>query len=154
MTQEQIEMLKRSLSGVDLLLCNQEEKAIVRFLISQGLCEKPVALNQTVIYTSEAGKAYLHSQEQILEQQAKNERQQRFDNKISVLSVLIPLITFIIGVLIEHWVGLIDSFRSLLSINSFPFYPASFSSPGNSKISLIAETIFGALRFPVRILYI
>ena len=40
MTQEQIEMLKRSLSGVDLLLCNQEEKAIVRFLISQGLCEK------------------------------------------------------------------------------------------------------------------
>lgn len=66
MTQEQIEMLKRSLSGVDLLLCNQKEKAIVRFLISQGLCEKPVALNQTVIYTSEAGKAYLHSQEQIL----------------------------------------------------------------------------------------
>ena len=62
---------------------------------------------------SEAGKAYLHSQEQILEQQAKNERQQRFDNKISVLSVLIPLITFIIGVLIEHWVGLIDSFLSL-----------------------------------------
>lgn len=113
MTQEQIEMLKRSLSGVDLLLCNQEEKAIVRFLISQGLCEKPVALNQTVIYTSEAGKAYLHSQEQILEQQAKNERQQRFDNKISILSVLIPLITFIIGVLIEHWVGLIDSFLSL-----------------------------------------
>ena len=89
------------------------KKAIVRFLISQGLCEKPVALNQTVIYTSEAGKAYLHSQEQILEQQAKNERQQRFDNKISVLSVLIPLITFIIGVLIEHWVGLIDSFLSL-----------------------------------------
>lgn len=38
----------------------------------------------------------------LLEQQAKNERQQRFDNKISVLSVLIPLITFIIGVLIEH----------------------------------------------------
>lgn len=96
-----------------MLLCNQKEKAIVRFLISQGLCEKPVALNQTVIYTSEAGKAYLHSQEQILEQQAKNERQQRFDNKISVLSVLIPLITFIIGVLIEHWVGLIDSFLSL-----------------------------------------
>lgn len=26
MTQEQIEMLKRSLSGVDLLLCNQKEK--------------------------------------------------------------------------------------------------------------------------------
>lgn len=74
MTQEQIEMLKRSLSGVDLLLCNQEEKAIVRFLISQGLCEKPVgAESDRHIYPAEAGKAYLHSQEQILEQQAKNE---------------------------------------------------------------------------------
>lgn len=114
MSPEQIQMLKRTLNGIDLRSCTQEEKDIVRFLLAQGLCEKPVSLDQTVIYASQAGKAYLSSHEEILKQQAKHERQQRFDNKISVLSVLVPLITFLVGILLEHWVGIIDSLISLL----------------------------------------
>lgn len=113
MSPEQIQMLKRALNGVDLRPCTQEEKDIVRFLQAQGLCEKSASLNQTIMYASQAGKAYLSSQEEILKQQAKNERQQRFDNKISVLSVLVPLITFLIGILLEHWVGLVDFLISL-----------------------------------------
>lgn len=37
------------------------------------------------------------------EKEAKKESQQRFDNKISVVSLLIPLVTFIIGLIVEHY---------------------------------------------------
>ena len=113
MTPEQIQMLKRTINGVDLLSYNQEEKEMIAFLLSQEFCQKPASLNQTTIYASQRGKAYLHSQEEMIKQNAKNERQQRFENKISILSILIPLITFILGILVEHWIGFVDFFVSL-----------------------------------------
>ena len=36
-------------------------------------------------------------------QQAKEERQRRIDNKLSVLQLLVPLVIFIVGVVIEHY---------------------------------------------------
>ena len=45
--------------------------------------------------------------------QAEQKRQQRFDNKISVASVLVPLITFLLGIIIEFRVGLVDWLLSL-----------------------------------------
>lgn len=38
-----------------------------------------------------------------LKDQAKQEKQQSFDNKISVASVLIPLVTFFLGIIIKDW---------------------------------------------------
>ena len=50
-------------------------------------------------------------------QEAKQERQQSFDNKISVASVLVPAITFVLGVIVEHYTQiasiLIAFFKSL-----------------------------------------
>jgi len=52
---------------------------------------------------------HYHSQlEQMRHQQAQQERQQRFENKVSVLSLLIPLITFLGGLLLEYHVGIIS----------------------------------------------
>lgn len=48
------------------------------------------------------------------EQDAKNERQQRFDNKISIASILVPLVTFIFGLLIEHFTSLVSSLLEIL----------------------------------------
>lgn len=44
---------------------------------------------------------------------ADKKRQQRFDNKIAIASVLIPLITFILGLFVEHWAGIAQWFLSL-----------------------------------------
>lgn len=44
---------------------------------------------------------------------ADKKRQQRFDNKIAMASVLIPLITFILGLFVEHWAGIAQWFLSL-----------------------------------------
>lgn len=39
-------------------------------------------------------------------EKAKQEKQQRFQNKVSVASVLVPAITFILGLLVENFSGI------------------------------------------------
>lgn len=46
-------------------------------------------------------------------QNAKQEKQQRFENKIAVANVLVPIITFILGILTEHF-GIIEVLIELL----------------------------------------
>ena len=47
---------------------------------------------------------------------ANDERQRRFQNKISVLNVLIPLVTFFLGLVIEHFAGLLDFLTSFFHV--------------------------------------
>ena len=56
---------------------------------------------------SERGKDALFEFEQEREKQAKYERQQRFQNKVSIAQVLVPLITFVLGLVIEHCSGVL-----------------------------------------------
>lgn len=42
------------------------------------------------------------------EKASKQESQQRFDNKISVASLLVPFITFILGLLVDHYTNLVS----------------------------------------------
>ena len=60
-----------------------------------------------------AGLAALSSFEKSREEQAKNERQQRFQNKIAVATVLVPAITFVLGLVVEHFAGIMSLFLSL-----------------------------------------
>lgn len=46
--------------------------------------------------------------EKVHDQESKSERQQRFQNKVSVAQVLVPAITFILGLLVEHFAGVIE----------------------------------------------
>lgn len=62
---------------------------------------------------SELGKDALYEFEKEREQQAKHERQQRFQNKISILNILVPFVTFFLGLVIEHYAGLLSWVASL-----------------------------------------
>lgn len=42
------------------------------------------------------------------EQDAKDERQRRFQNQISVAQVSVSFIIFILGILVEHFTGIAD----------------------------------------------
>ena len=46
--------------------------------------------------------------------QTESKRQQRFQNKISILNVLVPFITFFLGIVVEHYVNIVGWFFSLL----------------------------------------
>lgn len=47
------------------------------------------------------------------EQASKTERQQSFDNKIAVASLLVPSITFVLGLLVDHYTDLVSFLLSL-----------------------------------------
>ena len=59
------------------------------------------------------GLAALERFEHCREKDAKQERQQRFQNKISIASVLVPLVTFFLGILVEHFAGIVAFVLSL-----------------------------------------
>lgn len=59
---------------------------------------------------TQAGRDALSEFEKVRDQQTKDERQQRFQNKVSVLSVLVPLATFFLGLVVEHYAGIIAWF--------------------------------------------
>ena len=56
---------------------------------------------------TETGMDELRAFEKKSDEDAKQEKQRRFGNKLSVLNLLIPLITFIIGLLCEHYAGIV-----------------------------------------------
>lgn len=59
------------------------------------------------------GNDELSAFEKSCQEYTDKKRQQRFDNKIAIASVLIPLITFILGLFVEHWAGIAQWFLSL-----------------------------------------
>lgn len=62
---------------------------------------------------TELGKDALADFEKERNKEAEHKRQQRFQNKVSVASVLVPLITFFIGVAVEHFIGIFGWFAGL-----------------------------------------
>lgn len=58
------------------------------------------------------GQDALLAFEQETEKQSQEKRDRRFDKKISVLNLLVPLITFFIGLFVEHSAGVVEWFLS------------------------------------------
>jgi len=49
------------------------------------------------------------------DKESQDKRQQRFDNKIAVAQTVIPIITFVLGMLVEHFSGVTAWVFSLLT---------------------------------------
>lgn len=65
------------------------------------------------IYITSKGYARLSELEKIRAQDAERKKQQAFQNKVSIANVLVPLVTFILGMLTEHWSGVVNWVFSL-----------------------------------------
>lgn len=70
-------------------------------------------MNPTKWTITPLGEDALSEFEQTRQKQANEERQRRFQNKISVAQVLVPLITFILGLIVEHCAGLVSALSDL-----------------------------------------
>lgn len=75
----------------------------------------PVFVTDRRYKLSPAGEDALCAFEQEHQEKAKAERQQRFENKISVASVLVPLITFFLGLVVEYYAGVVGLVVSLFA---------------------------------------
>ena len=61
-----------------------------------------------------AGEDALSEFEKARRKESEDKRQQRFQNQISVAQVLVPLITFILGLIVEHYAGLVSGLSEFL----------------------------------------
>lgn len=61
----------------------------------------------TISITDE-GRLALAAMNQELDEKAECKKQQSFQNKLSVANILVPFVTFFLGVMVEHWSGLVD----------------------------------------------
>ena len=66
-----------------------------------------------VFKLTESGAELFEQLQEEREKESKKEKQQRFDNKISVASVLIPFITFILGIMFEHYTDIASFFLTV-----------------------------------------
>lgn len=119
-TEAQYAMMERLLDGVDRDALSAREKDIITFLDGEGIAEPRAYVQEGLWVITQKGEAILELHRVELqsrdeqakkeaEQEAKNERQQRFENKISVLNLLVPLITFVIGLFVEHFAHIIPA---------------------------------------------
>ena len=67
----------------------------------------PILGSDKIELTPSGANAYEQANED-RKSQAEQKKQQRFDNKISVALVLVPLITFFLGIIVEAKVNVID----------------------------------------------
>ena len=75
--------------------------------------EKPIG-KDTLKLTQHGNIAY-ELEKEIRYNDACKKEQQRFDNKISVASVLVPTITFFLGIVVEHFAQVVEFFISLFN---------------------------------------
>ena len=75
---------------------------------------KPILGTDKFKLTSSGATAYEQAKHD-RKKQAENKRQQRFQNKVSVASVLVPLITFFIGIIVEFQINIVDLLLSLFN---------------------------------------
>lgn len=108
-----------SLSGLDFL----QTKALLKTMRGQRLISGDFSAGSYVQLEQPGAELFLSLQkeakerlqlaEKEAEQAAKDARQQRFDNKISIATLLVNLVFFIVGLVAEHFIGIVRFFASL-----------------------------------------
>ena len=87
------------------------DTARIEQMIKDGLLEGKTEAYCHISITK-PGRLYLQdaykAAEEERKKQAEQKRQQRFDNKISVASLLIPLVTFFLGIIVEFQANIVN----------------------------------------------
>lgn len=114
----QWEMLGKLRDGVNFWLLGEAERETVRYLESLGLAGAREDHGPGRWELTEAGKQVLEVHEvqarQKADEQAEKIKQQRFQNQISIAGVLVPLVIFALGIVVERYKGLVPFPEDLL----------------------------------------
>lgn len=73
------------------------------------------AVGSDIVTLTAAGRAAFEGAQISRKKQADDKKQQRFQNKISVASVLVPLVTFLLGLVVEYQAGVVAWVVALFS---------------------------------------
>lgn len=130
-TQEQYSLMERFEHGArhEWWLNDEADKSL-RYLADQGLAAPHMERGGDVWVLTEAGKQALaeyrrycaeyikrEAEQQAREAQrleerhedhARDERHHRTQNKIAIANIIVSILCFVAGLLVEHWTGLIE----------------------------------------------
>lgn len=65
------------------------------------------------IKLTDSGVSAYEETRQSRKENSDKKRQQRFENKVSIASILVPLVTFFIGIIVEAKINIVEWFLSL-----------------------------------------
>lgn len=114
MTVRQAEILEMTVTGLDCQCLSIEDRDTLFYLSRKpfNYCSC-ASLTDTVYWITPAGESALAEFKEKREQQSKDERQRRFQNQISVAQVLVPAVTFVLGLIVEFRTGIIGAILQL-----------------------------------------
>ena len=113
-TNEQYRLMDRIKSGIIWDDLEEQEQEILRYLDDEKIAESRAYIQDGLWVLSQKGQAILQTRQDELrvredvakkesEEYSEQKRQQRFENKISVLNLIAPFVTFVLGVIVEHF---------------------------------------------------
>lgn len=116
-TDEQYAIIERLEAGLNYWNLSEDQQWFLRYLQDEGIAQPRADIADGHYLLTEFGKRILfarverqlkESQEsaKIASDEAKQEKQQCFENKIAIANLLIPLITYILGIFTEHYAGI------------------------------------------------
>lgn len=90
-------------------LTNQGYIHVLENTVSPGMIIFPTAWEITV-----KGISALSEFEEVRRKESEDKRQQHLQNQIAIAQVLVPLITFILGLVVEHFSGIVGIIAQIL----------------------------------------
>lgn len=106
----------RKENTVDLINRNPKCAISIKYALNEleeAAFIKPLLCSTVVELTPKGANSY-EAEKEIRYNQACKERQQRFDNKLSIASILVPLVTFFLGIIVEACTNLTHIIISFL----------------------------------------
>lgn len=115
MTEKQIRILEMTKTGVDLYSLPDEDQEVLLFLANDcKYCQqRGNRMIETFYVITEKGSAVLEQFYKDRNKEAEEQRHRRFQDKISIAQVLVPAVTFILGLIVEHFSGIAGLFFQL-----------------------------------------
>lgn len=114
-TNEQYAMMERFEHGLNVTQLSEEEKFLFCFLQGENLLQPRADIEDGLFFLSEHGKRVLLERREHLamlqkeaDKDAKQEEHQAFQDKIAIANVLVPIGTFILGIVLEHAASIVD----------------------------------------------
>ena len=121
-TSDQYAILQRLESGLMYDDLTEAEREVLRYLDQSGLVQPRADIRDGYYTISQAGarvlaekRAELQESEKVAQQYAEQKEHRDFQKKITILTSLIAFVSFLFGVILEHFAGVIDFLAKLIS---------------------------------------
>ncbi len=119
---DQYAILQRLESGLMYDNLTEAEQEVLRYLDQFGLVQPRADIRDGYYTISQAGarvlaekRAELQESEKVAQQYAEQKEHRDFQKKITELTSLIAFVSFLFGVILEHFAGVIDFLAKLIS---------------------------------------